>query len=209
MNLNLTAALLDVRKSYRLLSEYHQRQFELLAYIREKLGASHYYQEFNLPRPMDLRGMENQPAAGLRFLPFFDLTTIWLRLQVQGAHNSGDLMFGAWIRSDTGYDKYEGKFDGRTAEACQSLLVLSAVVCDQPKDEPFNWYQDVWCPLPYPSLGNAGKHDDVPGYRVYADSIDLASLGDQQAVNTTVDSWIQAASSALNTIIGVPLDIDK
>ncbi|QNL88671.1 hypothetical protein N0B28_16270 [Pseudomonas sp. SD17-1] len=99
MNQDLNTALLDVRRAYRLLANYQKRQFDLLSYIRDKLEAIDYYQDYAFSRPNDLGGLENQANAGLRFLPFLDISAIWLRHQNQeeywDKHLPGDLMFGA------------------------------------------------------------------------------------------------------------------
>lgn len=202
MNQDLNEALLDVRRAYRLLSNYQTRLFDLLSYIRDKLAAVHYYQDYVFTRPNDLRGLENQAAAGLRFLPFLDLSAIWLRHQNQEEpghnHLPGDLMFGAWVRSDTGFDKYQGVYIEQTAEASKSLLVLSVVICDTPNDTPGNWYSKVWNPLPYPKDGEVGTSDFVPGYRVYSNSIDMAELEDQHSVDAAIEKWRKNAATALN-----------
>lgn len=201
MSQDLNAALLDVRRAYRLLADYQKRQFDLLSYIRNKLDAVPYYQAYAFARPGDLRGLENQTNAGLRFLPFMDISAIWLRHQNQvefwDKHLPGDLMFGAWVRSDTGFDKYQGIYKGETAEASKSLIVLSVVICDTPNDNPGNWYNKVWNPLPYPEDGEVGVSEAVPGYRVYAKSIDLAGLADQVSVDAAIDQWRKDAATAL------------
>ena len=205
MNKELDAALLDVRRAYRLLANYQKRQFDLLSYIRNKLEAVNYYQDYAFSRPGDLRGLENQANAGLRFLPFLDVSAIWLRHQNQeeywDKHLSGDLMFGAWVRSDTGFDKYQGHYTTKTAEASTSILVLSVVICDEPNDIIGNWFNKVWNPLPYPEDGQVGSSESVPGYRVYSKSIELAELADQHSVDTAIGKWRKDAAIAL----GVPL----
>lgn len=212
MNHNLDAALLDVRRAYRLLADYQRRQFELLSYIRDKLGAKPYYQDYVFPRPDALNGLENQAYAGLRFLPFLDLSAIWLRHKGQeeywNMHRAGDQMFGAWVRSDTGFNKYQHCYTDETAETCRSLLVLSVVICDQPSDQSCNWYSKVWNLLPYPKDGEVGSNAAVPGYRVYSNSIDLAELGDQAAVDAAIDHWRKAASIALGHTIGVSTPVE-
>lgn len=199
---DLNAALLDVRRAYRLLANYQTCQLDLLSYIRNKLAAVPYYQDYAFTRPGDLRGLENQAGAGLRFLPFLDISAIWLRHQNQEepAHNHlpGDLMFGAWVRSDTGFDKYQGIYTEKTAEFSKSLLVLCVVICDVPNDIEGNWYNKVWNPLPYPKDGEVGTSESLPGYRVYSNSIDLAELADQVSVDAAIEKWRKNAATALN-----------
>ena len=201
MNHDLNAALLDVRRAYRLLADYQKRQFDLLSYIRDKLDAVPYYQDYVFPRQGDLRGLENQANAGLRFLPFLDISAIWLRHQNQDnfwdEHLPGDLMFGAWVRSDTGFDKYQGIYTEKSAEASQSVLVLCVVICDEPNDHPGNWFNKVWNPLPYPKDGEVGTSESVPGYRVYSNSIDLAELADQLSVDSAIVKWRKDAAMVL------------
>jgi len=202
MNQDLNAALLDVRRAYRLLADYQKRQFDLLSYVRNKLEAVSYYQDYAFSRQGDLRGLENQASAGLRFLPFLDISAIWLRHQNQDEfwdnHLPGDLMFGAWVRSDTGFDKYQGIYTKETADVSKSILVLSVVICDKPNDKPGNWYNKVWNPLPYPEDGEVGTTESVPGYRVYSNSIDLAELADQLSVDAAIEKWRKDAATALS-----------
>jgi hypothetical protein len=199
MNQDLNAALLDVRRAYRLLADYQKRQFDLLSYIRDKLDAVAYYQDYVFTRHGDLRGLENQPDAGLRFLPFLDVSAIWLRHQNQEnfshEHRAGDLMFGAWVRS---FDKYQGVYTEETAESSESVLVLSVVICDEPNDNPGNWFNKVWNPLPYPADGEVGSSESVPGYRVYSNRIDLAELADQRSVDAAIEKWRRDAAIALD-----------
>ncbi|WP_244529026.1 MULTISPECIES: hypothetical protein [Pseudomonas] len=206
MHDELNAALLDVRRAYRLLADYQRRQFELLAYIRDRLGATAYYQEYVHKRPGDLSGLENVEASGLRYLPFLGLSALWLKHSGQehywDSHRAGDQMFGAWVRSDTGFDNYQGKFTDALPESTTSELVLSVVVCDQPGPEPYNWYDRAWLGIPYPENGTVGQTADVPGYRVYAKSINLAELGDQAGVNTAIEQWRVEASDALGCTVG-------
>ncbi|MNJ24981.1 hypothetical protein D3C77_194130 [compost metagenome] len=202
MSHDLNAALLDVRRAYRLLANYQKRQFDLLSYIRNKLDAVPYYQDYVFARQGDLRGLENQANAGLRFLPFLDISAIWLRHQNQekfwDEHLPGDLMFGAWVRSDTGFDKYQGIYTEKTAEASRSVLVLSVVICDEPNDNPGNWFNKVWNSLPYPEDGEVGNSESVPGYRVFSNSIDLAELTDQLSVDAAIEKWRKDAATALS-----------
>jgi hypothetical protein len=202
MNQDLNAALLDVRRAYRLLANYQKRQFDLLSYIRGKLDAIPYYQDYAFPRQGDLRGLENQANAGLRFLPFLDITAIWLRHQNQenfwDNHMPGDLMFGAWVQSDTGFDKYQGMYTEESVEVSKSVLVLSVVICDQQNDTPGNWYIKVWNPLPYPEDGKVGASETVPGYRVYAKRINFAELADQASVDSAIEKWRKDAATALS-----------
>ncbi|MGE8361680.1 hypothetical protein [Pseudomonas sp.] len=197
-------ALLDVRKAYRLIADYQQRMFELLAFIRNRLGARDYYQQYVYPQLQGIRGLENHPHSGMRGLPFYDLSAIWLKTGDQEApwnnQRPGDLMFGAWVRSDTGFDKHNVAFNDETAEKTESLLVLSVVICDTPLAAPCNWYDKIWCGIDYPDDGEVNE-TDVPGYRCYAKSIPLEQLADRNAAEAAIAEWCSQASRKLNTPI--------
>ncbi|QXI38904.1 hypothetical protein [Pseudomonas xantholysinigenes] len=197
-------ALLDVRRAYRLLADYQQRMFELLAYLRDSLGAQDYYQTYAHSLPQRVAGLENLKSSGLRYLPFHDISVLWLRTpqnQPEPWHNhrQGDLMFGAWVRSDTGYDKFTGQFSGAPAEATQTILVLSVVICDVPEKDG-NWHRDVWSSISYP-LDGAINDQDKPGYRCFAKAIPLEQLGDKLAIDSALQAWCLAASQTLDVPI--------
>ncbi|OEC34465.1 hypothetical protein SAMN05216600_11769 [Pseudomonas cuatrocienegasensis] len=201
----LQDALMDVRRAYRLLASYQQRMFELLSFVREHLGAEDYYQSHVHPLPQGIKGLGKQENSGMRYLPFYDLSAIWLKHKNQDApwdnHLPGDMMFGAWVRSDTGFDKHSGLFDNQPVEQTQSVLVLSVVVCDQPMATPCNWYGKIWNGMDYPQDGEVNA-TDVPGYRCYAQSIALEQLSDRSAIETALADWCARASHKLNTPIG-------
>lgn len=205
MSTNLQDALLDVRKAYRLLADFQQRMFELLGFIRERLGAEDYYHKYLYPLPQGLEGLDKRDNSGLRYLPFYDLSAIWLKNQGQDTpwdnHMPGDLMFGAWVRSDTDFDKYSGQFNGLPAEQSRSVLVLSVVVCETPMAKPCNWYGKIWDYMGYPEDDEVND-TDVPGYRCYAKSIDLEQLSDRDAIETAIADGCARASQKLNTPIG-------
>ena len=114
----------------------------------------------------------------------------------------GDLMFGAWVRSDTGFNKYSGQFNGLPAEQNRSVLMLSVVVCEKPMTKPCNWYGKIWDYMGYPADDEVND-TDVPGYRCYAKAIDLEQLSDHDAMETAIAAWCACASQKLNTPIGV------
>ncbi|MCL8300166.1 hypothetical protein N5I28_08075 [Pseudomonas mosselii] len=199
----LNNALLDVRRAYRLLADYQQRMFELLGYIRDRLGAKDYHQAYVHSLPQSVAGLENRTASGLRYLPFYDLSVIWLRCPQNQAdkphtHLKGDLMFGAWVRSDTGYNKYTGQFSDTPVVATESELLISVVICDVPA--PGNWYWNVWSAISYPADGEVNDQDK-PGYRCFAKAVPLAQLADKVAIDSALHRWCLEASQKLDAEI--------
>lgn len=203
MSESLASALIDVRRAYRLLADYQQRMFELLAYLRDSLGAQDYYQTYVHSLPQRVAGLENLKTSGLRYLPFHDMSVLWLRTpqnqpEPWHSHRKGDLMFGVWVRSDTGYDKYTGQFSDLAVEATTSKLVLSVVVCDTPAEG--NWYRDAWLTIDYPEDGQVNDQSK-PGYRCFAQAIGLEHLADKAAIDAALQAWCLAASQKLDVQI--------
>lgn len=200
----LDAALLDVRKAYRLLADYQQRLFELMGLIRERLGASDYYHSYAQSLPQALAGMDKRDKSGLRFLPLFDASFIWLKHQGQpepwAKPLPGDVMFGAWVRSDTGFDKHTSCFGDLPAEETSSEVVLSAVVCRDAPAGKFNWYDHAWCGIDYPEDGHVND-TDLPGFACYTKAAPLAAFADAASIEHTLGAWCAEAGTKL----GIPL----
>lgn len=201
---NLEHALLDVRRAYRLLADYQQSLFELLGYIREHLGAVNYYHEYVYSQPKGLAGLDKRNDSGLRYLPFYDLAAIWLRFPGEQSehwdnHLAGDLMFGAWVRSDTGFNKRDGSFRSEAVEDTRSELVLSVVVCEE-DGTGINWYHNVWVAIKYPVDGQVNA-TDKPGYRCFAKAIPLAELADKASIDAALRTWCADATAKLGTSI--------
>lgn len=203
MSVSLDKALLDVRKAYRLLADYQQRVIELLALIREELGAVNYYQEFRNKPPRSFDRLERSDDAGWRFLPMSDVSVLWRRDAGQEdpihIHQAGDLLIDVWVRSDTG----NGMDDEPelSAEASTSQLRIYFFLCVEPSEESSNWYHKVWGQTNYPALGEAMACDENPGYRAYGEALQLSDLADETAVREVVKALRERASAKLGHVI--------
>ena len=197
---SIDSALLDVRKAYRLLADYQQRILELLGFIREELGASHYYQHQRNSAPRKLDGLEVSNNAGARFLPFNDISIFWLRNSGQEdpvhCHQKGDLFIDVWVRSDTGngVDSEEAL----TVENSRSELRIYFFQCVDPHKGSCNWRSQIWDQTEYPELGEAVECDGNPGYRAYGEALDLAQCTDENAIRVALDGLRKRATAKLD-----------
>ena len=192
-------ALFDVRKAYRLLADYQQRVLELLSFVREKLGANNYYYCYRNGLPRNFERLERSEASGERFLPFNDLSVLWIRDHGQNDsihfHQSGDLLIDVWVRSDSG--------NGNSAEQemppdlSESQLRIYFFLCVTPKEESYNWYQQVWSKTPYPPFGEVKTCEGNPGYLTYGEALNLADLADEASVCDAIIKLRQRASLKL------------
>lgn len=196
-------ALLDVRKAYRLLADYQQRVLELLGFIREELGATHYHQHYRNKMPRSLDRLERSDDGGQRLLPFNDVSFLWLRDHGQEDpahfHRKGDLLIDVWVRSDTGNGADEES--EQAAEDSSSELRIYFFQCVEPKEESHNWYYQVWSNTDYPPLGEVAVCDDNPGYRAYGEALSLADLVDEASVRAAIAALRQRASEKLDQAI--------
>lgn len=199
MTTPLDAALLDVRKAYRLLADYQQRILELLAFIRSELGAVPYHQHFRNTPPRGLERLELDGSGGARLLPFNDVSALWLRHGGQedpaNQHLKGDLLIDVWVCSDSG-NGMENK-PTLSAEQSRSELRIYFFLCDQDTPENINWYYQVWNGTGYPPLGSMAPCDSTPGYRAYGEALALTDLADEASARQAIVGLRDRASAQL------------
>jgi hypothetical protein len=203
MSTNIDDALLDVRKAYRLLADYQQRILELLAFIREDLGATYYYQKFRKKPTRGLDRLERSDDGGERLLPFNDVSLLWVRNDGQEDpihfHRKGDILIDVWVRSDTGNG--EDNEERHLPELSRSELRIYFFQCVEPKEDSHNWYGQVWEKTDYPPLGKVTLCDNNPGYQAYGEAINLADLTDEKSVREATTGLRRRASEKLGQII--------
>lgn len=203
MTTPLDAALLDVRKAYRLLADYQRRILELLAFIRTELGAVHYHQHFRNKPPRSLNGLELDNSGGARLLPFNDVSVLWLRYNGQddpaSQHRAGDLLIDVWVCSDSGNGVDEKPI--LSPEQSHSELRIYFFLCDGDAQENTNWYYQVWNGTGYPPFGSVAPCDSNPGYRVYGEALELTDLSGETAAREAIKALRARASAQLGYTI--------
>lgn len=200
MSATVENALLDVRKAYRLLADYQQRLIELLALIREELGAVDYYRHFRNATPRSFARLERSNDAGWRFLPMSDVSVLWTRDSGQEDpihfHKKGDLLIDVFIRSDTGNGQHGN--DQVPVEESSSELWIYFFLCMHPQEESHNWYHKVWMQTHYPKLNEAETCEDNIGYQMYGEVLKLSDLTNEMAVKEAIKALRERASARLD-----------
>lgn len=207
MSTSLDAALVDVRKAYRLLADYQQRIIELLGFIRNELGAVPYHQYWRNKPPQGFQpALEQNAEAGRRFLPLLDVSVLWISHAGQHDdyvhhHCNGDTLIDVQICSDRGLAEKRGDVP-KPVESSESSLAITLFYCDEPAPAPFNWYAKVWQGIPeaYPEHGEVATSDYVPGYRMYREFIPLTALGDAQSTRERIAAFRRRAYEKLGTV---------
>jgi hypothetical protein len=205
MTTSLDAALLDVRKAYRLLADYQQRIIELLGFIRSEFGAVPYHQHWRNKPPQGFSpALEQSNDAGLRFLPLLDVSVLWIlhfnkHEDYVHHHSSGDMLIDVQICSDAGIATH-GDRTSEPVETSQSALAFTLYHCDDPAPAPFNWYGRVWQQMleEYPEHGEVVVSETVPGYRMYRELLPLSALSDEQSVREEIAAFRRRAGEKLD-----------
>lgn len=212
------AALLDVRKAYRVLSEYQVRVIGLLRVIGEKFGGKSYERVYH-PKQYKSRGHgllkefpsfseleSSDDAARWLLLPLLNATMFWLkpteeREDYDRRHERGDVMIDIQILSDTGLnDDHEDA--GYGPEGSASQIAITLLHCDQPMSDELNkgWFSSVWqWTDAYPEPGRVAE-SGVDGYRWYREFIPLTALVDRPAVHKEMDGLWQRAMEQFGTL---------
>lgn len=192
MSDQLKSALIEVRKAYALLENYQQRVIELVDFVREELGARHNSQQYYAGNPGQLDGIYSDSNSGRKFLPLLDMSFLWLSSESEAndlrGHQIGDLLIDARVCSNT--ENSWPNFEGGSSENGNTELRLYVLQCITPVSIGHRWYKDVWEYIPYDqfkTLIDCPKNEGK--YQMYAESFDLAELGDERAVRDAMSGF--------------------
>ncbi|WP_250866206.1 hypothetical protein [Caballeronia sp. INSB1] len=199
MTTSLDAALLDVRKAYRLLADYQQRIIELLGFIRTEFDAVHYYHQWRNTPPRGFGpALETNNDAGRLFLPLLNASALWIYHAGEHEdhvhyHSEGDMLIDVQICSDSGFAT-NSKQVPQPVETSKSELAITLVLCSNPAPGPFNWLNRVWNAIEYPEHGHVSTSEKAPGYTMYREFVPLAALSDEQSAHARLTEFRLRAS---------------
>lgn len=198
MDNTLEAALLDVRRAYRLIEDFQQRLISALDFMREELNLEYYYQSARVSVPRSLDGLGGHQNAGRRFLPLNDMSVFWLKHSGQDEphHNpqEGDFMLDVWLRSDNGNGR-DG-YPATTVETAESELVIHVICCKTPSAGRQNWY-DLWCNMDYAENSDPQPVKGHEGFVMCLEKISMVHLKDQKTFSAYLDAFKQRVSQKL------------
>lgn len=202
MSNQLEEALLNVRKAYALLEDYQQRVIELMDFVRKELGAVHYFHRFHGDMSRSLNGIYSRNDAGRSFLPLLDISFLWLnaenRADAYCNHQPGDLLIDARVCSNT--PNCWPNFAKGSPEDGNTELRLYVLQCITPVSDKYNWFYNVWDNIEaeeydkFHGMINCRRHEGK--YQMYAESFDLANLGDEKAVRDAMGGFKQNVMEA-------------
>lgn len=204
----LAAALIDVRRAYRLLWAFQTRMLDYKRVVWERL-------DFVDWSPFSLLGPPGRTGNTVwAQLPMADMEFRAIRRHKDEEYAGGknwvdfpkalDAVLYMRVRADTGMPKMARndpsplRFD--PAEHCQTKLYLFIVLSRIDRDQPSNlWSVTEVCPEILADLGKLTEHPTVRGFSIFGQDVDFAALPDEE----TLDGWIDQFKDAAETALGV------
>ena len=183
---NLKGALVDVRKSYRLLWSYQRRVFDIIGLIASEMGQDFYYwQVLHSDGPVR-SGTNPLKKWAWDMLPMVQASYLFLPSGADpNSPRRGEWMLEISVLSDSGFDEPKGgaepdASDFPDAAECASTMSLFAWYCKEDCD--VNWFNMVWNRMEWPKSDEEVIESDSPPIRVVRKNFNLEMLGNKDAV---------------------------
>ena len=199
---DLTPAMENVRRAYRVVAAYQRRTFSTIKLIEAKFPeVGFYYWTPRLYKQPPQRASSPVDRWGWDGLPFYDFSILYTERELDDGYRPlrGRWMLDVHVQSDSGYDdETSGEPNGETfdaAEDSETNLSLTAWRCDGDQFSNRNWYS-VWKDVDWPEESDVAT--DVGGGFTSLRSVrDVADLPDRAAVETFVDGFRELCRSEL------------
>lgn len=208
---DLSEALTDVRRAYRLLWAFQRRMLDYNRCIRDRLGFEHYDMHYCFSRPNSypekkwmwdwlpgvLVGFESvRRTSDLSSYPNGDWTN-YLK--------AGDAALLVMVESDSEFLIASATGKGEPSplkfsdvKTAKSRLHLRLIVNQVDRDEKLSWhYQVLPAVKSWPESGQVVDHPKVKGIVLTGEAYDLAELGDEEAVLAACDQFADNVSKKL------------
>jgi len=196
----LDAALLDVRKAYRLIYLYQRRVLDLCEEIKKALSGNLDFYYWIPSSGVSLKRFDHSPCMqdAWAFLPLYDFCALYLP---HGGHyeelKAGDWMLIVRISADSGKpDSPERDVDPRTFKDvpnCESTVRLYLYYCSQASTA--NWYSKVFSDNQWPRDDGKGTFDG--GISTFGLKFPLARLSNAEDVSVSVKQFLEKMQAAL------------
>ncbi|MBX3370107.1 MAG: hypothetical protein KF793_06910 [Nitrospira sp.] len=205
---DLSQALVDVRKAFRLLFMYQQRIYDLAQTFAEECALRPYCVGYGF----------NRPSTGNPFgnwvwdmLPMYRASFLFLSPDTDNNKaKRGEWLLDIHLVSDSGYPEGHSWRKGQPnpesfppSEDCLSYIGVYALRND--RDEVRDWYADVWRPTvtypsSYPSGWNA-MNNGKTGVTICGAQIDILKLSTKEAVLSAVGQFKEVLARELQIIV--------
>ncbi|MDI9849517.1 hypothetical protein QM467_15785 [Rhodoblastus sp. 17X3] len=190
-NSELSLALLDVRRAYRLLWSYQRRMLDMMCVIADAFEEHEFYVwEPSYFEPPCKRTRDPSKHWAWDMLPMVNMAYLCLPEGADRNHpKKGQWMLEILLTSDSGFElsETENEPDSKTfapAENAESTLTLLAWQCTA--DTDLNWHAKMWAAHDYPEGDDVLTDLDEMPFRVLSKTFELSTLADRNAVRAAV-----------------------
>jgi hypothetical protein len=175
----LLAALVEVRKAYRLLWLYQQTLMDAYTQIIRHLNVKHYYGELD---PL-LRNTNVAQKPPRTLLPLLAINTLYLnRTGEANRQKPDDYLVDMMHIADTGCT--DNGYPTDTCAVSDARSELRVYVFHARAVSSLDWYNNVWWETEYPAHDTKLLSAAQPSIQVYGYHFDVATLTDQQTIAT-------------------------
>lgn len=190
----LTEALADVRKAYRLIWAYQRRMMDLIQVIADDFEGLQFYawSPLHTRRPTQLTSNPLKGKWAWDMVPFYKVSFLY---KPEGA-SPHDLAEGDWLLeihldSDTaGFEAQRGEPDaGKFPDADTSRSTLSLIVWQCTEAIKANWANDVWKYGSWPAADGIAEQLADFTVQVIRVSTALEDLHDKAALRASIDDF--------------------
>jgi hypothetical protein len=193
----LTAALQDVRKGYRLLYFFQKRVLSLVDQLGHALGRKFYYWLPSGDNEAIMAASNPFDRSEWKMLPLLGASFLFLPPDGDsGAQEKGQWLLEVLVDADDGCPD-EGVQELRPADfkdagECHSSVYLCAFIAL--RDMTRNWYYDIYLNTEWPEVEEIGEaRDDVC---VVGMTIDLATLPDRASIESASERFRKMVKKA-------------
>jgi len=204
-NLDLTQALADVRKAYRLIWLYQRGVVDIITRIAETFEYDFY--NWNTSSIGQMPGKSTADPFSKdrpwiwKTLPLYRMSLLYLpKSLLKNVQKTGEWMLEIRVEADTGFEEKDDSeplpSDFKAVDQTETVLRLYAWYCT--KDGKLDWFSDIWNGLDWPEEDDevTVEDSDVP-IRAVRKSFDLSKLPDRASVEQAARDFRKLVSVKL------------
>jgi hypothetical protein len=186
----LRAALIDVRKAYRLLYLYQRRAMDVA-----KLVTDEFDHEFFMWSPVHAdwparRLTDPTQRRGWDLLPSYDFSLLYAPAAAV-TPKPGSWMLEINVRADSGFPRWSAQEPDptqfRAPDACETTIGLYGWACT--KAGRTDWYKDFWFACDWPEEEKEEVDHPDEGVKIVGRRLPLGDFSDEATVKNVVQEF--------------------
>jgi hypothetical protein len=194
---DLSHALVDVRKAYRLIWLYQRRVADIVGLITDALGYKFYSWDTGAIGRMS-RSRTKDPFGSDQWiwstLPCYRMSLLYLPPNLaSNIQRAGEWMLEIFVESDTGAKAREDDSEPPPTEFAsveESATVLRLYAWHCSADGSLDWFSEIWEQLEWPEEDcTISDEDPAAPVRILRRSFELSKLPDRASVERAIEEF--------------------